>query len=190
MSTLSIGKYTMTPVSAADSVRPRGGATDGLDGMDDPAGSGSYTAVTVEFSPAAQLYGKLDHLARTDPARFKKVMGDMAGGLREVAGESTGADARAIGSLANEFGEAARTGKASPLAPSSLPASFSSPYGATDLDAGGDILAQAVTRHAPGGSYLDDESDTTNLGQLGAMFQDLLTKISPNQAGGKHAKGA
>ncbi|MDR3710213.1 MAG: hypothetical protein P4L33_18105 [Capsulimonadaceae bacterium] len=181
MSTLSIGRYTMSPVAGADSVKPKDGAsTDGLDGADSPAESKSYTAVTIEFSPAAQLYGKLDHLSQTDPAKFKKVMGEMADGLRDVADQSSGADGRAINNLANEFGEAARTGKARPLAPSSLPASFNSPYGSGNVDDSSDILAQATGTSS---SYRNDESDSTNLAQLGGLFHDLMAKISPNQSG-------
>jgi hypothetical protein len=118
-----------------------------LDGLDSPpAESRKWTAVTVDFSPAAVLYGKLQNLADTDPQRFKKVMGDMASALKDEARHSSGSDARVISNLAAEYAKAAKTGSADPIAPQSLPGAFGNPYSSVSSDYGNPIsplLAQS-----------------------------------------------
>lgn len=185
MSTLSIGRYTIAPSAstASPGLTDSDASSNSLDGPDNtPAESGKWTAVTIEFSPAAQFYGKLQHLADSDPRKFKKVMGEMAAGLQDVARQSTGTDARAIANLSSEFAEASRTGSADPLAPSSLPAGLSNPYGALSAGSAGSlptIMSQAVS---PSDGNVDAGDDAQDLMQLGALFRDLTAQIGAGKA--------
>jgi hypothetical protein len=186
MSTLTVGTYTLAPagsVDASDSV----GKRQSSDKQEEPktkqtAKGDTLTAVTIEFSSAAQLYGKLENLADNDPDRFRKVTSAMAESLRDVAQRSSGTEAKAIKNLAAEFEEASRTGKANPLAPAAAPNKFNNPYAGYSFGYSSglpSVMAQAVGKTQPSDQGLNmSSSDWNNLTELAGLFQLLSMKVS------------
>jgi hypothetical protein len=109
-----------------------------------PVTEDAYTSVTIAFSPAALIYGKLQNLSESDPSQFKKVTAEVANALKDAAKDAGSSDSKQYKELSKEFSAAAKSGKMSSLSPNDI-ASFLNISGLNgDDDSNAGVVANAV----------------------------------------------
>jgi hypothetical protein len=110
-SALSLIEQTSGQANGRNSAIQEPWSTDTASGTSGPASS-------VEISKPGQLFGKLQSLAESDPAKFKELMADAATKLKSAAENSTNSDQQKfLTDLASKFQKASETGDTSAIKP-------------------------------------------------------------------------
>jgi hypothetical protein len=109
---MSLQGISGAPATSVDPIKPPSPAAQAPGGaVDDDQDGGS----TTQVSEGAQFLSKVQDLEKSDPARAKQVLTDLATKVRGQAKQG-GAHADKLGALAEKLQKAAKTGDLSPLA--------------------------------------------------------------------------
>lgn len=130
-------------------------------------GPGKCDEDSTKLSKPAELFAKLEQLAKADPAKAKNLFGKIADRLKSES--SDGGDDR-LASLAGKFAEAAKTGDVSSLQPS---ASDRPPPGPSP---DGSVLGGA--RHKQVGAYAAANQHHKREDLFASMTADVTAALS------------
>jgi hypothetical protein len=84
-----------------------------------PTSDGPGAPATANISGPGRMFHQLSELSKSDPAKFKQVVSDMASALRADAQNATGDQASRLSQLADRLDKVAQSGNLSDLAPQS-----------------------------------------------------------------------
>lgn len=89
--------------------------------------SATTSSDSVDISKPGELYSKLQALQKSDPAKFKEVVSDIAQKLKTASESQTGNEAKMTSDLAAKFQSVADGGDISQLKPPSPPSGQGAP---------------------------------------------------------------
>jgi hypothetical protein len=135
----------------------------------DAIGADAYSqSDSVDLSKPAQLFSKLQELAKSDPEKFKQVCADIAEKLKAASQETTGRDANMLADLAQKFQNVADGGDISQLQPPPPP-SFSQSGGVSAYSQQQDEALIEMMQHR--------QDDTGSNSQIATLMDSILDEV-------------
>jgi hypothetical protein len=142
-------------------------------------------AGTATISPRGQFFSELQELSQQDPTQFKAVAAQLSTNFQNAASQASGPQAKLLGSLANQFAQAAQTGSLTPpqggaQSQPTSPAQATQPTRAADGSTGAPAPHHPHHHHYRGGGASEGTGQASEVQQA---FQNAMNILSQAMQG-------
>ena len=144
------------------------------------ASSASTDSAISGLAQLAKFFDKLESLAKTDPAAFKKLTAQISTELSDAAKQTSGDESTALQQLADRFKTASQTGSMDSLEPGSQ-SNGTSAYSSSDQSINPlallALLASSTSSSGSSGSSTASSDSSSGSSQLNSLFQKIYNQV-------------